>query len=74
NYLSRQVKQHTGRSVGAWIDIVRVIRAKRLLAGTSVPIIDVAARVGLEDQSYFSRFFKRETGQTPTEFRKAMQG
>lgn len=74
NYLSRQVKQHTGRSVGAWINIVRVIRAKRLLADTSVPIIDVAAKVGLEDQSYFSRFFKRETGQTPTEFRKAMQG
>ena len=74
NYLSRQVKRYTGRSVGAWIDIVRVIRAKKMLAGTSVPIIDVAARVGLEDQSYFSRFFKRETGQTPTEFRKSMQG
>lgn len=74
NYLSRQIRQYTGRSVGAWIDIVRVIRAKRLLADSSVPIIDVAAAVGLEDQSYFSRFFKRETGQTPTEFRKSMQG
>lgn len=74
NYLSRKVKQSTGRSVGEWIDTVRTVRAKRLLAETSVPIIDVATSVGLEDQSYFARFFKRETGLTPTEFRKAMQG
>lgn len=74
NYLSRQVKQHTGRSVGAWIDIVRIIKAKRLLADTSVPVIDVATAVGLDDQSYFARFFKRETGLTPSDFRKSMQG
>jgi len=74
NYLSRQVKQSTGRSVGAWIDIARVVRAKRLLAETSMPIIDIASAVGLDDQSYFARFFKRETGQTPTGFRKVMQG
>lgn len=73
NHLSRQVKQFTGRSVGDWIDSVRIVKAKRLLAGTSVPIIDVAAAVGIDDQSYFARFFKTETGQTPTEFRKAMQ-
>ena len=74
NYLSRQLKQSTGRSVGEWIDSVRIVKAKRLLASTSIPIIDVAAAIGLEDQSYFARFFKRETGLTPTGFRKAMQG
>ena len=74
NYLSRLVKQSTARSVGAWIDIARLVKAKRLLAETSMPIIDVASAVGLDDQSYFARFFKRETGQTPSEFRKAMQG
>lgn len=74
NYLSRQVKQSTGHSVGAWIDKARLVRAKKLLAGTSLPIIDIASAVGLDDQSYFARFFKRETGQTPSEFRKTMQG
>ena len=74
NYLSRLVKQSTARSVGAWIDIARLVRAKKLLAGTSMPIIDVASAVGLDDQSYFARFFKRETGQTPSGFRKTMQG
>lgn len=74
NYLSRLVKKATGRSVGSWIDIVRISRAKRLLAGTDTPVIDVAAAVGLEDQSYFARLFKKETGMTPSAFRKIMQG
>ena len=74
NYLSRLVKQSTGRSVGAWIDIVRIQRAKRLLYSTSLPIIDIAASVGIEDQSYFSRLFKKETSLTPSAFRKKMQG
>ena len=74
NYLSRLVKQSTGRSVGAWIDIVRIQRAKRLLSSTNHSIIDIAASVGVEDQSYFSRLFKKETGITPSAFRKKMQG
>ncbi|MBR4525050.1 MAG: helix-turn-helix domain-containing protein [Bacteroidales bacterium] len=74
NYLSRLVKQSTGRSVGAWIDIVRIQRAKRMLSSTSLSIIDIAASVGVEDQSYFSRLFKKETGVTPSAFRKKMQG
>lgn len=74
NYLSRLVKQSTGRSVGAWIDIVRIQRAKRMLSSTPLSIIDIAASVGVEDQSYFARLFKRETGMTPSAFRKKMQG
>ncbi|MBP5626225.1 MAG: helix-turn-helix transcriptional regulator [Bacteroidales bacterium] len=74
NYLSRLVKKATGRSVGSWIDIVRISRAKRLLAASDLPVIDVAAAVGVEDQSYFSRLFKKETGMTPSAFRKRMQG
>ena len=74
NYLSRLVKKSTGRSVGAWIDIVRIQRAKHLLATSALSVIDVAAAVGIEDQSYFSRLFKKETGMTPSSFRKQMQG
>ena len=74
NYLSRLVKQSTGRSVGAWIEIVRIQRAKRLLSTTDLPIIDIAAAIGVDDQSYFARFFKKNTGYTPSAFRKEMQG
>ncbi len=74
NYLSRLVKKSTGHSVGAWIDIVRIQRAKRLLSETRQSIIDIAAAIGIDDQSYFSRLFKKETGLTPSAFRKKMQG
>lgn len=74
NYLSRLVKQTTGRSPGAWVDIVRIGRAKELLSGTPSSMIDIAAAVGLEDQSYFSRFFRKHTGLTPSAYRKKMQG
>ena len=74
NYLSRVVKQVTGRTVGDWIEIARLEKAKRLLKETTMPMIDVSMAVGLDDQSYFSRFFKKMTRQTPTDYRKQMQG
>lgn len=74
NWLERMVKKESGRSVGAWIELSRLTRAKRLLQETDMPVIDVAAAVGLEDQSYFSRFFRKHTGMTPTQFRTRMHG
>lgn len=74
NYLSRLVKQSTGRSPGAWIDIARLGKAKQLLSSSHDTIIDIAAAIGLEDQSYFARFFRKQTGMTPSDYRKKMQG
>ncbi len=72
NYLNRIVKKSTGRTVGSWIDTARVTRAKRLLRDTDSSMIDIAVAVGLDDQSYFARFFKKHTGVTPSEFRKSV--
>lgn len=69
NHLNRVVKKSTGRSAGEWIDLSRVSLAKLLLRQTDIPMIDVAAKAGFGDQSYFSRFFRKHTGMTPTEFR-----
>lgn len=69
NYLNRCVKAHTGRSAREWIDISRLGLAQQLLRRKDLAIIDVAVQVGLEDQSYFARFFKHQTGMTPSEYR-----
>ena len=69
NYLNKTVKQHTHRTAIDWIEISRLNMAKQLLKDKSVPIGDVAGRVGVPDQSYFARFFKKKTGLTPSEFR-----
>ena len=73
-HLNRVVKKTTGKSVGAWIDIARLGMAKRLLRDTEMPVAEIAVAVGLEDPSYFSRFFKRCAGLTPLAFRKKMHG
>jgi len=70
SYLNKQVKASTGRTASAWIDISRVNLSKNLLRQAEIAVIDVAAAVGLDDQSYFARFFKRNTGMTPSQYRK----
>lgn len=72
DHLNRTVKMHTGKNTGEWIDISRLSLAKILLKDKKIPIIDIAARVGLHDQSYFARFFKKQTGTTPSEFRNSI--
>ena len=72
NYLNKVVKAQTRRSAIRWIDISRINLAKTLLRRQDLPVTEVATAVGLEDQSYFARFFKRHTGMTPTAFRSAM--
>ena len=47
-----------------------VLEARRLLMDNKASIADVAMQLGYGDQSYFSRLFKKRTGQTPTEFVK----
>lgn len=73
-HLSRMVRKTTGKSVGAWIDIARMGMAKRLLRDTEMPVADIAIAAGMDDSSYFSRFFKRHAGLTPLAFRKKMRG
>lgn len=68
-HLNKMVRTNTGRSASEWVQISRLNYAKYLLHDTQLPIIDVAARVGLFDQSYFSRFFKKHTGMSPLEYR-----
>ncbi len=47
----------------------RVSEAKRLLANPNISVTDVAAAVGFNDPSYFTRVFKRQVGISPSEFR-----
>jgi AraC-like DNA-binding protein len=72
NYLNKAVKTRTHRTAIDWIEIARINIAKKLLKDPAISIADIASMVGLPDQSYFSRFFKKKTGQTPSEFRNEL--
>jgi AraC-like DNA-binding protein len=46
------------------------LEAKRMLAHTDLPISAMAEKLGFEETTHFTKFFKRETGYTPSEFRQ----
>ncbi|MFC7241921.1 helix-turn-helix domain-containing protein [Catellatospora aurea] len=70
-YLGEAVREVTGRSPGELIRHARTVEAMRLLAGTRLSIAQIARELGFADQAYFCRFFRRETGSSAGEFRRA---
>ena len=69
NHLNRAVKAETGRSASVWIDNARVSLARELLLDRSMSMSEIAERLGFSEASYFSRFFRKVTGVSPSEFR-----
>ncbi|MEG0849336.1 MAG: helix-turn-helix domain-containing protein [Flavobacterium sp.] len=70
NHLNKSVKTVTGKSAAKWIDETILLEAKYLLFQTTLSVSEIAIQVGHEDQSYFSRFFKKHEGITPIQYRK----
>ena len=52
--------------------MLRLHAAKEMLAVTSEKVINVAYQAGFSSLAAFNRFFKQQTGQTPTEYRKVL--
>ncbi|MEG1504958.1 MAG: AraC family transcriptional regulator [Lachnospiraceae bacterium] len=69
SYFSTMFKQSTGSTFKEYLNMVRIEESKRLLSNTDFSIIDIAVAIGFEDQSYFSKVFKKYTGLTPKQFR-----
>lgn len=69
SYFSTKFKQSTGSSFKEYLNLVRIEESKRLLANTDYSVIDIAVATGFEDQSYFSKVFKKYTGLTPKQYR-----
>ncbi len=69
-YLTEAVKAATGRTPSELVRQARAAEAKRLLARTDLTVRQVAGRVGFADAAYFCRFFRREAGVSPGDFRR----
>lgn len=74
SYLSRQFKKETGLSFSEFVIRQRIQKATYLLEHTDLTVERVAAEVGVASGPYFSTFFKRETGRSPGEVRRAQSG
>ena len=69
-HLNRLTHAHAGQSPAAFLAGLRMQEARRLLAYTLMDVAEVGYRLGYEDPSYFSRAFRRETGLSPSAFRR----
>ncbi|MEJ3750093.1 AraC family transcriptional regulator [Actinomycetes bacterium KLBMP 9797] len=67
--LTRASLAATGRSAKQVIDDRVALEAKRLLAGTDLPVAEVGRRLGFPEPTNFGRFFQREVGVSPGGFR-----
>lgn len=72
SYFSKVFKEEMGKNFNNYLNEIRVHNAKRLLMDDSIPLVDVAFMTGFEDQSYFSKVFKRITGISPGKYRESM--
>lgn len=69
--LARAYRRHFGRSVGEDLRVARIARAERMLVETDEPLSRIAVETGFYDQSHFANTFRRLTGTTPAEYRRA---
>ena len=70
NYLSRIFKQVTGYTVNEYINVNRILHARRLLAESNMSITQIAEAVGYESITYFEKVFRSQTSTSPLKYRK----
>jgi len=72
--LNDHVKRATGVTAGHLIRHRVLTEAKRQLVFTGAPIHEIAYDLAFSDPSHFTRFFRKQTGTTPQEFRARRGG
>lgn len=70
-YLSNKIKTLTNKTVGEWINESVLLEAKALLKSTDKTIQEISAHLNYPDASSFGKFFKRNAGMTPKEYRQS---
>ena len=66
---ARRFKSLVGETVFQYLTSLRMQRAKQLLRDTALPVYEVAQRAGYESDLAFTKAFKKNTGQTPRQYR-----
>jgi AraC-like DNA-binding protein len=71
SYFSRLFKVEMKMNFSTYLSLLRVEKSKRLLADRSIPLVEVAGRAGFDDQSYFTKVFKKAAGLSPGAYRES---
>lgn len=68
-YLSTLIRQTSGRTASEWIDDYVILEAKNLLKYSTMSVQEIAYSLNFPNQSFFGKYFKNHTGQTPSGYR-----
>ena len=71
-HLTETIKDVTGRTAGEWIDDAVILEAKVLLRNQETSIANIAFAIHFPDQSSFGKYFKKQTGLSPSDYRMAI--
>lgn len=72
-YLSKLFLDQVGNNFKDYLNMIRLNKAKELLKTTDKKIYEVADDIGFNDSYYFSSWFKKVVGVTPTTFRDNLE-
>ena len=70
SYFSYLFKQETGKNYIEYLNEIRLLATMRDLKNTDEKIVVVAQKHGFQNLEYFSRYFKKKTGESPARWRK----
>ena len=73
-YLGRVFRKKIGKSFNAYINELRIEKAKKLLASDDVKVYEVAEMIGFVDANYFTAKFTDAVGVPPTTYRNNIIG
>ncbi|MFD0766931.1 helix-turn-helix domain-containing protein [Mucilaginibacter lutimaris] len=68
-HLTESIKEVTGKTAGEWIDDAVILEAKVLLRNYEISVAQIAEQIHFPDQSSFGKYFKKQTGLSPSEYR-----
>ena len=71
SYLSKIFKEETGNTFNSYLNRVRIEAGKRLILSGETSLVDVSNIIGYDDQSYFTKVFKKLTGFSPGKYRES---
>lgn len=71
SYLSKIFKEELGQTFSNYVNTVRVEQSKPLLLEGKLSLAEIANIIGFEDQSYFTKVFKKMVGVSPGRFRES---
>lgn len=67
---SVEFKKFTGQKFPAWLNKLRIEKARKLILEENLKLNEVGVKVGFDDAARFTRVFREETGMTPSAYRE----